>query len=127
MKFRFVGEGKAMHFGFDPKPGELKKKGHLFSVVITPKSWSILKHVDKNRPQEDPNQVLVKQNREFTNDTWYTLRVTTWGTHVTAAIDDGEPLKASHETFGVKKPTLVFRCIGDGIEIDDVMVWQQTK
>ena len=49
LKFRFVDDGKAFHFGFDPAKGELKKKGHLFSVIVTPASWKIMKHVDKNR------------------------------------------------------------------------------
>jgi hypothetical protein len=126
LKFRFVGEGKALHFGFDPAPGELEKKGHLFSVIITPESWKVLKHVDKNRPKEDPNQTLAEQKTELKAGEWHTLRVTTWGEHVTARIDDKEPLKVSHATFGVKKPTLVFRCLGDGCEIDDLRVWTQT-
>ena len=42
---------------------------------------------------------------------------------MTAKIDGKESLKTSHSTFGVKKPTLVFRCVGDGVEIDDLKVW----
>lgn len=125
LKFRFVDEGKGFHFGFDPARGELKKKGHLFSVIVTPASWKILKHVDKNRRKEDPNETLAVQKREFKSGEWYSLRVTTWGNHVTAQIDGEEKLKASHATFGVKKPTLVFRCLGDGVEIDDIHVWTQ--
>jgi hypothetical protein len=60
-----------------------------------------------------------------TNNAVYSLRVTTWGNYVTARIDGKQPLKASHPTFGVKKPTLVFRCLGDGVEIDDIQVWTQ--
>lgn len=128
LRFRFVDQGKAFHFGFDPARGELKKKGHLFSVIVTPDSWRILKHVDKNRREEDPNEVLAQQKSEFKTGQWYTLRVTTWNTYVTAKIDGKESLKASHPTFGVKKPTLVFRCLGDGVEIDDIHVWtQKTK
>lgn len=128
LKFRFVGEASAFHFGFDPAPGELQKKGHLFSVIVTPASWKVLKHVDKNRRDEDPNEVLAQEKTNFQRGQWYALRVTTWGNYVTARIDGKSPLKASHPTFGVKKPTLVFRCLGDGIEIDDIRVWtQQTK
>lgn len=125
LKFRLTGDAKAFHFGFDPARGELKKKGHLFSVIITPASWKIMKHVDKNRREEDPNETLAEQKTEFERDKWYTLRVTTWQQYVTARIEGKETLKASHETFGVKKPTLVFRCIGNGIEIDDIRVWTQ--
>lgn len=125
LKFRFVEKGKALHFGFDPAKGELKKKGHLFSVIITPTSWKILKHVDKNRREEDPNETLAQQETRFEHGQWYNLRVTTWGNYVTAQIEGKERLKASHATFGVKKPTLVFRCLGDGVEIDDIRVWTQ--
>jgi hypothetical protein len=125
LKFRFVGEAKALHFGFDPAKDELKKKGHLFSVIITPTSWKVLKHVDKARREEAPNETLAQQKTEFKNGEWYSLRVTTWGNYVTARVEGKEPLKVSHPTFGVKKPTLVFRCLGDGIEIDDIRVWTQ--
>jgi len=127
LRFRFVGKGKALHFGFDPARGELKKKGHLFSVIITPASWRIQKHVDKRRPKEEPNETLAQQKTRFKPGEWYTLRVTTWGKFVTARIEGKETLKASHDTFAVKKPTLVFRCLGDGVEIDDINVWTQRK
>ncbi len=127
LRFRFVNNGTAFHFGFDPAAGELKKKGHLFSVIVTPKSWKIMKHVDKNRREEDPNEVLAEQSTDFKKGEWYSLRVTTWGEYVTAAVEGKERLKASHPTFGVKKPTLVFRCLGDGVEIDDIKVWTQLE
>jgi hypothetical protein len=127
LKFRFVGDGKAFHFGFDPARGELKKKGHLFSIIVTPESWKVLKHVDKNRREEDPNETLGEQKTEFKKGEWYSLRVVTWDKYVTAKIDGKETIKVSHPTFGVKKPTLVFRCLGDGVEIDDIRVWTQKK
>lgn len=127
LRFRFVNKGRAFHFGFDPSPGELKKKGHLFSVIVTPDSWKILKHVDKNRREEDPNETLAEQKTEFKTDEWYNLRVTTWGNHVTARVDGKESLNASHSTFSVRKPALVFRCLGDGVEIDDIKVWTQVE
>ena len=125
LKFRFVNEPQAFHFGFDPAKGELEKKGHLFSVIVTPSSWKIMKHVDKAKPKEDPNKVLASERTEFKTGQWYTLRVTTWENYVTARVEGKEPLKCSHPTFGVKKPTLVFRCVGDGVEIDDLHVWKQ--
>ncbi len=122
-RFRLTGEGKGFHFGFDPAPGELDKKGHLFSVMVSPTDWKVMKHVDKAKPKEDPNEILAQQKTEFVRGEWYSLRVTTWETHVTAAIDGKETFKVSHPTFGVKKPTLVFRCLGDGMEVDDIKVW----
>lgn len=126
-KFRLTGKCKGFHFGFDPAKGELNKKGHLFSVIVTPASWKIMKHVDKNRREEDPNETLAEQKTKFKTDEWYTLRVTTWANSVTAKIEGKETLKATHKTFAVKKPTLVFRCLGDGVEIDDLVVWTQAK
>ena len=123
LKFRLTGEGKGFHFGFDPAPGELDKKGHLFSVMVSPTDWKVMKHVDKAKPKEDPNEILAQQKTEFVPGEWYSLRVTTWGPYVTAAIDGKETFKVSHPTFGVKKPTLVFRCLGDGIDVDDIKVW----
>ncbi len=96
-------------------------------MIITPDSWKILKHVDKNRRQEDPNETLADATSEFATDEWYTLRVTTWSNYVTASIAGKGSLKASHPTFSVPKPTLVFRCLGDGVEIDNIMVWKQVK
>ena len=124
MKFRLTGEAKALHFGFDPVRGLLDKRGHLFSVIITPNDWKILKHINKDKPKEDPNETLASAETPFEIGKWYHLRVTTWGTTVKAMIEGIAPLEASHPTFGVKKPTLVFRAIGDGIEIDDLRVWQ---
>ena len=126
LRFKISDDTKALHFGFDPAKGELDKKGHLFSVIVSPTGWRILKHVDKNRPQEDPNQVLASSDAAVQTDQWHELRLTTWGPYVTATLDQTQ-LKASHPTFGVKKPTLVFRCSGAGAQIDDVKVWNQSK
>ena len=127
LKFRFVGEGKGFHFGFDPAKGELDKRGHLFSVIVTPSGWRILKHLDKARPKENPNEILGQQKRNFIPGEWATLRVTTWGPYVSASIDGAQPLKVSHPSFTAKKPTLVFRCLGDGVEVDDIKVWIQRE
>ncbi len=127
LRFRFVDQGKGFHLGFDPAPGELDKKGHLFSVMITPTSWKIVKHADKKQPKEDPTEILAEEQTKFETGKWYQLRVTTWANYVTARIDGEQELKCSHETFAVKKPTLVFRCQGDGVEIDDIRVWRPVR
>jgi hypothetical protein len=126
-RFRFVGDGKAFHFGFDPAPGELDKRGHLFSVVVTPNRMRLMKHLDKNRPKEDPNEMLAENSFDFSTGQWYTVRVSTWNEYVTVKVNGNETMTAQHPTFGVKKPTLVFRCLGDGIEVDDIVVWRQIK
>lgn len=122
MKFRLTEGAKGFHFGFDPARGELKKRGHLFSVIVSPQGWRILKHVDKDRPKEDPNEILAKAADTFEPGKWYSLEVVTSGTKVTATIEGFEPLTAEHPTFGVKKPALVFRVIGDGADVDDIVV-----
>ncbi|WP_145385544.1 hypothetical protein [Stieleria neptunia] len=126
LRFKLSDGTKAFHFGFDPAKGELDKKGHLFSVIVTPTGWRIMKHVDKNRRQEDPNEVLASSDAAVQADQWHELRLTTWGPYVTATLDQTQ-LKTTHPTFGVKKPTLVFRCAGEGVQIDDVKVWNQVK
>ena len=127
LRFRFVDEGKGFHFGFDPAKGELKKKGHLFSVIVTPGGWRIMKHVDKAKPKEAPNEVLATARATFKKGQWYALRVESRGDDVTASIKGVGELKGSHPTFHVKKPTLVFRCLGDGVEIDDIRVTRAPK
>lgn len=127
LKFRFTGDAKAFHFGFDPAKGELDKKGHLFSVVVTPKSWKIMKHADKNDPKANPNENLAISKTAFETNQWYSLRITTWGPYVTAKIDGDETLKTSDPTFSVRKPTLVFRCLGDGVQVADLKVYRQVN
>jgi hypothetical protein len=123
VKFRLNEGSGGFHLGFDPKRGSLDKKGHLFSVMIQPNRWRIMKHLDKNRPEEDPNEVIAQSAHSFEIGKWYTLRVTTWGTTVKAMVDDLEPLSGSHPTFGVPKPTVVFRAIASGVDLDDLKVW----
>ncbi|MDF1860896.1 MAG: hypothetical protein P1U87_11830 [Verrucomicrobiales bacterium] len=123
LRFRMREGAKSFHFGFDPKRGTLDKKGHLFSVIINPDGWRILKHIDKAKPKEDPNEILAKATHTFQTGEWYSLRVTTQSTAVKAVIEGLEPLSANHPSFGVPKPTLVFRVIGDGVDIDDLRVW----
>lgn len=132
LRFRLVGEGTGFHFGFDPKRGSLKKKGHLFSVVVSPNQVKLMKHVDKAQPKEDPNEDLAKATHRFAPGGWHTLRLAKTGNEVVARITPdagGEAitLKAGHPTFHVPTPTLVFRCIGDGAEVDDVKVWRARK
>lgn len=126
-KFRLSEGTKGFHFGFDPARGELEKRGHLFSIIVTPADWRILKHVDKDQPKEDPNEILATAKHDFEAGRWYHIRVTTWGTTVKAQIEGLDPLTAMHPTFAVRKPTLVFRVSGSGVDIDDVRVWEPAE
>lgn len=124
LRFQLEEGTRIFHFGFDPKRGSLDKKGHLFSIVVTPGGWKLLKHLDKNNPKADPNEVLASSDHAFSPGVWHTLRVTTSGTEVTAKIDDLPELAGSHPSFDVPKPTLVFRTAGTGgAKVDDIKVW----
>ncbi len=126
-KFRLAEGSKGFHFGFDPLPGALDKKGHLFSVIVTPATWQLLKHLDKAKPEEDPNEVLARADQAFEAGKWYHLRVTTWSNTVKVMIEGIEPLAGQHPTFSVEKPALVFRALGSGVEIDELRVWGAKK
>ncbi len=123
--FRFDG-ARMMNLGFDPAPGELKKKGHLYSVVITPDSWQLTEHIDKANPASK-NKVLAKANVTFEKGKWYTLLLENKGEQVIVQVAGKEPLKASAPDFKVKKPGLVFRVGGkddDAVAIDNVKMWE---
>ncbi|MFN0080391.1 MAG: hypothetical protein ACKVY0_28315 [Prosthecobacter sp.] len=120
-----LGDARVINLGFDPAPGELKKKGHLFSVVISKTGWSLIEHNDKANP-ESKTKTHAKAVTEFDPATTYTLLLECKGDHVVAQITGKEPLKASAPDFHVKKPGLVFRMGGkDGQEVafDNVRVW----
>lgn len=123
--FTFAG-ATAFHLGFDPAPGELKKKGHLFSLIVTPAQWSITEHADKADPKSK-NTVLAKAAVKFPRDQRFTLLLEVKGDAVVARVDGREALRASAKDFHVKKPGLVFRVAGpDGAAMifDNVKVWE---
>jgi hypothetical protein len=125
VRFRFEG-AKMLHVGFDPAPGELKKKGHLFSVTFTATGWNITEHIDKANP-ESKNKVLTKATATFEKGRWYELLIEMKGDDVVAQIGGLEPLRASSKDFHVKKPGLVFRTGGkdtDEVHLDEVRVWE---
>lgn len=125
VKFRFAG-AKMFHVGFDPAPGELKKQGHLFSLILTPASWSITEHNDKSDPKST-NKALAKSTATFEKDRWYELLLEVKGDDVLAQVAGMEPLRASSKDFHVKKPGLVFRTGGkdtDEVHLDEVRVWE---
>lgn len=125
VKFRFEG-AKMFHVGFDPAPGELKKKGHLFSVVFTATGASIMEHNDKANP-DSKNKVLAKSTAAFEKGRWYELLLELKGDTVLAQVAGQEPLRATSKDFHVKKPGLVFRTGGkdtDEVHLDEVRVWE---
>jgi hypothetical protein len=120
-----LGEMRIINLGYDPAEGELKKKGHLFSVTITPKSWSIIEHNDKADPASK-TKVLATAKTDFDPKRTYSLLLECKGNDVVAQVTGKEPLRATSEDFHVKKPGLVFRMGGkDSQEVafDQVKVW----
>lgn len=125
LDFKFAG-ATTFHLGFDPAPGELKKQGHLFALVVTPEEWSIIEHPDK-ADTKAKNTVLVKAAAKFAPGEWHTLLLEVKGNDVVARADGREALRASAKDFHVKKPGLVFRVMGkdgDAVLFDNVRVWE---
>ncbi|HEY1109083.1 MAG TPA: hypothetical protein VGE76_10640, partial [Opitutaceae bacterium] len=114
------------NLGFDPSPGQLKKKGHLFSVVIAKGTWSLVEHVDKADPNSK-NKVHARAATTFPKGEWFTLVLEVKGSDVIARVAGKDPLRATAPDFHVKKPGLVFRVGGKGDHaalIDNVKVWE---
>lgn len=125
LDFRLEG-ANAFHVGFDPAPGALKKKGHLFSLIISPTGWQITEHLDKSDPKSK-NIVHAKAATTFARGEMFTLLLELKGSDVIARVNGKEPLKASAKDFAVKKPGLVFRVAGKGehaVTIDNLRVWE---
>jgi len=124
LDFKFSG-GTMFHLGFDPAPGELKKKGHLFALAITPAGWSLTENGDKADPKSK-NVMHAKAATKFEPGQWFTLMLEMKGDQVVVRVEGKEPLKATAKDFHVKKPGLVFRAGGkDGQDVllDNVKIW----
>lgn len=115
---------KAFQLGFDPAPGELKKKGHLYAVSITAKRWSLVENNDKSLPDSKP-KVHDQASISLEANKWYTLVLENKGEEVVVTIVGQGTLKAKSSDFKVKKPALVFRAGGPdsaGVLIDNLEV-----
>jgi hypothetical protein len=124
LDFKFNG-ATMFHVGFDPAPGELKKKGHLFALAITPAGWTLTENPDKADPKSK-NVVHAKAATKFEPGQWFTLMLEMKGNDVVARVDGKPPLRATAKDFHVKKPGLVFRAGGKDdqeVLIDNVKVW----
>lgn len=123
--FRFAG-ARGINVGLSPAPGESKKRGHLFSVMITPSMWNITQHQDRLDPKSQRTHLVSAADR-FEQEKWYTLLVEAKGDDVVAQIDGLKPLRASHTDFRVKKPAIEFRVAGPAggdACFDNLRVWE---
>lgn len=127
VQFEFQFErAKFMHFGFDPAPGQLKKKGHLFSVVITPENWSLLEHNDKAQSSSRA-KTHIKEAIMLEHGKHYRVLIESKGEKVVATLEGVGRLQATSPDFHVKKPGLVFRVGGEDnqfVTFDNVRVWE---
>jgi len=123
---------KQFHIGFDPAKGTLDKKGHLYSVVMSPNQVAIKKHRDK-ADKASKDKVLKAAKYKAVGEGWVDVVLTTKGNEVTVKLsgssDDGATIKnfvvalsGSDDTFHVKKPTVVFRSVGGDVLIDELKV-----
>lgn len=120
LRLKFDG-ATGFHLGFDPAPGELKKQGHLYSLVVTPTQAQLKKHKDKaNDASKD--QTLATASLNAAAGEWLDVELRTAGEKVTATVGKTAKLEASDPTFSVAKPTVVFRVIGGDVLLDDVQV-----
>jgi hypothetical protein len=124
--FRFQG-ARMLHVGFDPAKGELKKSGHLFSLVLTPERMALLEHQDKSNPASK-NQERASAATNFEPGKWYTLVLEMKGPEVAAHIVGLDArLRASSPDFACKKPGLVFRVMSKdegSAHLDNLKVWR---
>jgi len=123
--FRFD-DTRGINISANPSPGELKKHGHLYSVMITPAMWRITEHNDK-ADRKSQSKTLASAAERFETGKWYTLLLETKGDDIVAQVQGKQPLRASNPDFHVKKPGIEFRAIGptgEEVSFDNLRVWE---
>jgi hypothetical protein len=123
--FKFDG-ARGINISANPSPGELKKHGHLYSVMITPAMWNITEHNDK-ADRKSQSKSLASAREKFETGKWYTLLLETKGDDIVAQVEGKQPLRASSPDFHVKKPGIEFRAIGptgEEVSFDNLRVWE---
>ena len=122
IKLRLKFEGATgFHLGFDPAPGEIKKEGHLYSLIVTPTQALLKKHKDK-ADEASKDQTLATASLNAKAGEWLDIELRTEGEKVSVTIGKTAKLESSDPTFSVAKPTVVFRVIGGDVQLDDVQV-----
>ena len=71
LDFQFDG-AQGLNVSCNPSPGELQKKGHLFSIMITPRMWNITEHNDKS-DRASRSKALASATTKFEPGRWHTL------------------------------------------------------
>ncbi|MCX7012054.1 MAG: hypothetical protein NTW86_05725 [Candidatus Sumerlaeota bacterium] len=123
--FKFDG-ARGINVSVNPSPGELNKKGHLFSVMIAPAMWNITEHNNK-ADRNSRSEALASAPEQFEQGHWYTLLVEFKGEEVVAQVQGKKPLRAASQEFRVKKPGIEFRVAGKDageVLLDHLRVWE---
>ena len=121
---------RIFHLGFDPVKGELKKKGHLYSVVLTNNKMIVQLSRDKNI-ETSKNENLSTAEIDLVEGKTYSLMLKMKGDQVDVSLmqkGSSQSVKATarHPSFHVKKPGLVFRVGGADdktVHLERVRVW----
>ena len=121
LRFRLAG-AKGFQIGFDPKPGQLTKKGHLYSLIVTPGQAMLKKHKDKADEKSKDETLATGSSTRLAEKGWISLELQTVGDRVTVRIGDEIKLEATDPSFHVAKPGVVFRVLGGDLQLDDVQV-----
>ncbi len=119
-RVRLVG-AKQFHIGFDPDRKELNKKGHLYSLIITPNGAISKEHKDK-ADENSEDHICANIETPLPQFQWFNVRLETTGNIVNVAIAERIKMKVQRNKFGVQKPSVVFRTIGGDAHLDDVHV-----
>jgi hypothetical protein len=125
LDFKFDG-ARGINVSVNPSAGELRKKGHLYSIMITRSMWNITEHNDKSN-RSSQSKALASASATFEQGKWYTLLVENKGEQVVAQIAGQPTLRAASKDFAVKKPGIEFRISGqdkDEVTFDNLRVWE---
>lgn len=118
VRFSFKFDGaKALHLSFN------HAKGHLFRVVLTPESVSVLKDKDKKDPQSKA-EPLGRAAAKFAPGQWHTMLVEIAGAKVAVQTDNGVKFSGSHPALDADKTGYRFVTSGESVAISDLKIWE---
>ncbi|MCM8535628.1 MAG: hypothetical protein NE334_06810 [Lentisphaeraceae bacterium] len=126
-KFRLVGDGKNLSFLVNVKKGALGSRvGHLWWLSAFSENMNFVKSGDKKNPKKDPKKVLMRKPYKTASNKWYAVKIVNVGDKVAISID-GQELSGEDEIFKAVKDKFLVRCNGDGLEIDDLKIWEAAE
>ncbi|MCM8531176.1 MAG: hypothetical protein NE330_08465 [Lentisphaeraceae bacterium] len=126
-KFRLVGDGRNLSFLVNVKKGAHGSRvGHLWWLSAFSENMNFVKSGDKKNPKQDPKKVLMRKAYKTERNKWYAVKVVNLDDKVAISID-GRELSGESEIFKAVKDKFLLRCNGDGLEVDDLKIWEAAK